>query len=249
MKIFKTGELNGSSYGKFAVRSNASINIKSSDKYCFIWSKLASLHPCDNEHLNRLSNYRQFSNELNIDGFELSNGFKSSDVQKFEKLNNLSINIFELIFYCDKNEWKHNLIPKGISKIESDKVIELLMYKNQYALIKKLNVFSGDCHKSFICRRCLNSYTSENMLKIHKPKCEKIVITTIRTSPDSHIHWKNHFHKNPINFRIYADFEADNEKHNSSVGSKTTNTNKQNPKLSGYHIDSELEDVLKSECY
>ena len=34
---------------------------------------------------------------------------------------------------------------------------------------------------------------------------------------------KKHFHKNPFYFRIYADFEADNEKDNSSAGNKTTN--------------------------
>ena len=34
---------------------------------------------------------------------------------------------------------------------------------------------------------------------------------------------KKHFHKNPLFFRIIADFEADNEIDNSSVGKKTTN--------------------------
>ena len=48
-------------------------------------------------------------------------------------------------------------------------------------------------------------------------------ITTIKTSNESHIYWKKHFHKNPLFFRIYADFEADNEKDKSSVGNKTTN--------------------------
>ena len=33
---------------------------------------------------------------------------------------------------------------------------------------------------------------------------------------------KKHFHKNPLYFRIYADFEADNEKDNSIIGNKTT---------------------------
>ena len=87
------------------------------------------------------------------------------------------------------------------------------------------------------------------MLRIHKPKCENIDITTIRISSESHLHWKNHFHKNPLCFRIYADFEADNEKDNSIVGNKTTNIYKQNPVLNGYHIVSELEDVLKNEYY
>ena len=32
------------------LRSSALITFKNDDKYCFIWSKLASLHPCDNDH-------------------------------------------------------------------------------------------------------------------------------------------------------------------------------------------------------
>ena len=61
MKIgfYKTGELNGSSYVKISLRSNALINIKKNDKYCFIWSILASVHPCENDHPNRVSNYKQ----------------------------------------------------------------------------------------------------------------------------------------------------------------------------------------------
>ena len=42
---------------------------------------------------------------------------------------------------------------------------------------------------------------------------------------------------------------ADNEKDNSIVGIKTTNYYKQNPVLNGYHIVSELEDVLKSHYF
>ena len=40
---------------------------------------------------------------------------------------------------------------------------------------------------------------------IRKPKFENYDITTIRISSDSHLHWKNHFHKSPLYFRIYAD--------------------------------------------
>ena len=123
----------------------------------------------------------------------------------------LSINIFELNFYQDKDKWKHNLIPIEISKIDSDRVVDLLMYKNHYVLIKKMNEFLRDHHKNFILRRCSNSYTSDNMLMIHKPRCENNDITTNRNAPDSHLHWKNHFLKNPLYFRIDADFEADNE--------------------------------------
>ena len=87
------------------------------------------------------------------------------------------------------------------------------------------------------------------MVMLHKQNCGEDNISTLRTSPESHIYWKNFFHKNPSYFKIYADFEADNEKDNSSVGNKTTNNYKQNPALYGYHIISELDDVLKSDYH
>ena len=251
MKIsfYKTTELNGTSYVKIPLRSNAILNIQNNDKYCFIWSILASLHPCENTHPSRVNNYIQYFNELNFQSFDFTNGFKCSDIHKFNELNNLSVNIYELNFYQDGDKWKHNLIPIEISKNESDKVIDLLIYKNHYALIKKLHVFLGDHHKSFVCRWCLNSYTSENALTNHKEKCEDDNICTIRTSNESHLYWKKHFHKNPLYFRIFADFEADNEKDNSKIGNKTTNIYKQNPVLNGYYILSELNDVLESGYY
>ena len=60
---------------------------------------------------------------------------------------------------------------------------------------------------------------------------------------------KKHFHKNPLYFRIIADFKADNEIDGSNVCNKTTNIYKQNPVLNGYYIISELEDVLKNGHY
>ena len=47
IRFYKTEELNGSSYVKIPLRSNALINFKNNDKYCFIRSILAILHPCE----------------------------------------------------------------------------------------------------------------------------------------------------------------------------------------------------------
>ena len=179
-------------------------------------------------------------------GFDFTNGFKCSDVHKFNELNNLSVNKFELNFCQDQNKWRHKLIPIENSKIEKDKVFYSTIYKNHYVLIKKLDVFLGDHNKNFICRQCLSSYTSKNMLMLHKQKCGDDNITTIKTSKESHLRWKNHFHKNPLYFWIYAEFEANNEKDNSSIGNKTKFIFKQNPVHNGYHIKSELKDVLTS---
>ena len=83
--------------------------------------------------------------------------------------------------------------------------------------------------KNFICRRLLNSYTSENMLMSHEPKCENYDITTFRTSNESYLLWENHFHKHPFSFFLFADFEHDHEIDNSSIGNKVNNIFKQNP--------------------
>ena len=108
--FFKTGELNGSNYVKIPLRSNAILNFENNDKYCFIWSILASLHPCINNHPNRVSNYEQYFDELNNYGFDSNNGFKR-DVHRFNELNNLSINLFEKNLHQDQKKWRYKLIP------------------------------------------------------------------------------------------------------------------------------------------
>ena len=95
--------MNGSSFVKILLRSNVILKEKFA-KYCFIWSILATLHPCDNDHPNRVSIYKQHFNELHVKSFDFTNGFRCSDVEIFEKLNDLSTNIFELNIYQDKNK-------------------------------------------------------------------------------------------------------------------------------------------------
>ena len=248
--FYKTQELNGSNYVKLPLRSNAILNIQNDDKYCFIWSILAYMFAVlNNSH--RVANYKKYFNKLNIEGFDFENGFKCNDVKQFEKLNNLAINIFELYFYQDDNKiWKHKLITLEISdKDNSDYEIDLLIYKNHYILIKKLHVFLGKPDCKFICRRCLSSYSNQKVLEKPKFKCSQQEITSNRTSNESHIYWKKYFHKIPLYFRIYADFEFNNEIDNSNMGKKTINIYKQNPVCNGYYIISKLNDVLKSGYY
>ena len=92
-RFYKTGELIGSNYFKIPLRSNAILNRQYNDKFCFLWSILAYLHPCENSHPSRVRIYQQYFNELNIDGFDFSNGSKCSDMHRFGKLNHFSINI------------------------------------------------------------------------------------------------------------------------------------------------------------
>ena len=66
IRFYKTGELNGSNFVKIPLGSNSLISIKIDDKFCFIWSILASLHPCNKDHPNRVSNYKQYFKDLNF---------------------------------------------------------------------------------------------------------------------------------------------------------------------------------------
>ena len=112
-------------------------------------------------------------------------------------------------------------------------------------LLIKIYTFLGNHNCKYVCRRCLNSYASQKVLFKHKEKSGEDDLCAIRTSSESHNFWKKHFHKKPLYFRIFADFEIDIEIDISSIGNKTTNICKQNPVLNGYHLLSELDDVLK----
>ena len=168
--FYKTGELNGSNYVKIPSRSNAILKIENIDKHCFLWSILVCFHPCNYNHPNRVSKYKENFIELNIHDFDFTNGFKCGDVHIFEKLNDISITIFDLNFYQDQKEWRQKLKPIEVSKNEIYEDIDLLNYKNHYALIKKLDVSLEDHNKKFICRHSLSSYTRENMLMLHEQK-------------------------------------------------------------------------------
>ena len=81
--FYKTSDINGRSHVKTTLRLNVTSNIGKIDKFCCFWSLLASLLPCNSIHLNRVSKYRKYFNDLNIQDFDFTIGFKSSDVHNF----------------------------------------------------------------------------------------------------------------------------------------------------------------------
>ena len=79
--------------------TSAILKIGKDDKDCFLWSILAHIHPCQINHPERISNFLQDFNELDIDGFDFSQRFNCSDVHRFDKFHKLSLKIFEKSFY------------------------------------------------------------------------------------------------------------------------------------------------------
>ena len=90
-------------------------------------------------------------------------------------------------------------------------------------LVKKLHIFLGNHNCNYVCRRSLNSYSSQNVLKKHKQQVGEHYTASLRLSNESHLYWKkNHIHKNPLYIRMYANFENDNEFDNPDIDEKTT---------------------------
>ena len=54
LSFYKTGELNGSFYVKIPSRSSANLNFQNNENFCYIWSILASIHPCENTHPSKV---------------------------------------------------------------------------------------------------------------------------------------------------------------------------------------------------
>ena len=81
-------------------------------------------------------------------------------------------------------------------------------------------------------------YSNEKVLEKHKINCNEQEITSIKTSNERHIILeKIIFIMIPLYFRIYSDFECDNQIDNSYLWEiKQLNIYKQNAVCSGYYI-------------
>ena len=123
----------------------------------------------------------------------------------------------------------YNYIPIEKSKKRIGKVIDFLLYRNQYVFIKKSHVFVGEHESKFVCRRCLSSYSSQNVSMKHKHRCEEKEKRSIQTSNQSDLYWKKRIHEKPFYLRTFADFESYTEIDNSNKGDEAKNIYERNP--------------------
>ena len=204
LEIYKVNDIQASSYielpGKY--KDNKSIiNIKNNDQNCFLWCILAQLYPVEN-HKDRLSKYISHLNKLNLKGLEFP--MKVKDIPKFENLNNLNINVFELT--------GNVLTPIHVNKNYLQPQIDLLLYQNHYCLITKLHcLINKDSHMRRVCRRCLTAFSSQPVLIDHIDRCQKQQPTKITFSWKNQLKFEDYYMKVPVPIRVYADFECINQ--------------------------------------
>ena len=97
LHIVQYQPLKGSSFiplpAKLATKK-AIVNVQNQDQKCFMWSILAALHPIQGQHNhpNRVGNYTSYQDELDFTNTPFP--VRVADVPKFEKKNDISVNVF-----------------------------------------------------------------------------------------------------------------------------------------------------------
>ena len=237
LAVYKCNPFGGCSSISLPIPNKHSVlNIRCSDQKCFLYSILAAFRKSRNP--NRYTSYLDLMGTLNLKG--LSFPTKMSEIPKFEKNNNLTINVFGLF---DKREVERgdkirasNLVPYPmyISTGFNDnhrKHINLLLYRNHYMLIRNLNSFIGPFYwknSRYFCCKCLVSFRQKVNWDLHKKvDCTNKVYTgqsyqlPLKGAKEK---FRNLSRQIKNHFIIYADFESFNENLNKKKGKSTLKT-------------------------
>ena len=90
---------------------------------------------------------------------------KVIDTPKFERLNRLNINVFQL------NETVLTAIHFIKNYLQPQ--IDLILYQNYCCLITTLRcLINKDSHTKHVCRRCLTAFSSQPVLIYHIIRCQ-----------------------------------------------------------------------------
>jgi len=151
LKICKYTPMQGSSYLKSPNKienSMSVVNIKNEDNKCFLYSILAKLHPVE-KHTERVLNYEPYLEDLNTNGISMP--MRLQQIPKFEKQNDLTINVYMTDRTGD------DIYPVYISKKRGNDPINLLLLsdgeKSHYTLIKNFDrlLGKGSLHQKVFC--------------------------------------------------------------------------------------------------
>ena len=148
------------------------INIKDKDKKCFWWCHVRHINPLK-EHLGRIKKTdKKSAEELDYDGIEFP--VQEKDFNKIEVKNNICINVFgyenRLVFpiYISDQKFKYSM----------DLLLLTDNDKSHYVYIKNFDIFlfhkTKIKTKKWLCKSCLQRFSSENVLIKHIENCLRI---------------------------------------------------------------------------
>ena len=111
------------------------------------------------------------------------------------------------------------VFPTYVSDQKLENSMELLLVTDEnmshYVYIKDFDRFMfhkiKNKNKKYFCKSCLQCFSSKSVLTEHKEVCLSINgVQPLRLEKGT-ITFKNHFHKMPVPFKTYADFECNLE--------------------------------------
>lgn len=184
---------------------HACISLDCTGNKCFLYSVLAGLFPSAGKNLHRTSLYAKHASKLNCKDLRYPVGL--DQIPRFEKTNNVSINVFTL----DHNHRPyvvHLTINRGARAH-----VNLLLYKSHYWYIKQLSRLLHKVYKKknvtlFFCDYCLNQSYTKLKHDQHTKECNSIGQVVSVPPPKSYLKFKDYHRKVPAPFVIYVDFES-----------------------------------------
>ncbi|XP_072388760.1 uncharacterized protein [Diabrotica undecimpunctata] len=226
------------------LKKNACINIKNTDHNCFYWAIVSALRaPINKNHAEETSSYPYFTEVLQTEN--LDSPMPLTKISKFEKLNNISVNVYALELVQTDKTLFYTVLPARLTENKRDTHVNLLLVQNKY--YPRLNDYDAppaddDCnedikyhycwiknlsrlvssqlnknnHKKFICDRCMNYFHQQNKLVEHEKVCSKFNKYKINFPKESHVEFKNFTYQQTTPFVVYADFECQLENYNQS---------------------------------
>ena len=223
INVAKYAPLAGNSYiptPKELADKKAIVNVQNDDDLCLKWATLSALFP---QEVNpyRKNHYTPHARKISMTGIDTPTPL--NQILKFEKINDLSINVFT---------YEKDIIPLYISsrKSESNKKINLLLLTDgevyHYTWIKCFSRLMAHRTKhtgaQYYCYFCLHGFSSQRVLEKHGDLCQRQDPQRIDFPEDPWISFKNIDKQLPVPFIIYADFESFTTKSNIKVGHKWT---------------------------
>ena len=212
--FMKNSSMVGSFYielPKFIRDKKAIVNVKNNDQYCIIWAVLSALYSVE-ENAFRVTKYIMHFDKINRGDLEFPLQIK--DIPKFEKLNNLRINVFGYSYENNIESYYPLHISENVQQrsidllyVESEDINENNKKKTHYALIKDFDklVFKAinfNNNYEIICKKCMIGFTNESAYNKHLYYC-----TTGNTQcvmpeegKDDIVEFKNHanVHRHPL---------------------------------------------------
>nr|DAC81291.1 TPA_asm: PolB [Ladona dragonfly adintovirus] len=190
--------------------SKSVINVGNGDNFCFKYAIWAKNIACNPQRVSSYMNDNAFFNGYNWNCIMYP--VSITEISKFEKRNNISINVFGL----DEDDMVY---PIKIVDYELEDHRDLLYLKNEstshYCWIKdfgRLVKKQITNHKdvAHICKRCMLNFTSASILANHKRSCNSKAPNKIclPSENENWLHFKNYSKTMRVPFVAYADFEC-----------------------------------------